>query len=210
MGHNPSSFRKGGAGGNQVQGKDTDDFPVENVSWDDAQDFLKKLNALAAEKKYKVRYRLPTEAEWEYACRGGHKTKDRGKAQLPFHFESPTASLSSKQANFDGNSPYGGADGGDYLARPCKVGSSEANPLGLVDVHGNVWEWCSDWFDGKYYANSPKADPLGPEKGTTRVIRGGGWNSNGRGCRAANRYSYTPDFRAQYVGFRVAAGPSSE
>jgi formylglycine-generating enzyme required for sulfatase activity len=223
MGYHPSYFSKDGkeadtgkyvdlskpAGGKyDVARKDTEDFPVENVSWEDAQEFLKKLNALAAEKKFKVKYRLPTEAEWEYACRGGHHVKGlKDKAQLPFHFKSPTASLSSDKANFDGNYPDGDAEKGKNLVRTCKVGSYEANALGLLDMHGNVWEWCSDWYDEKYYATSPRKDPPGADSGSGRVIRGGSWDCGGRGCRAAHRFSDPPSDRLYTLGFRVAAVP---
>jgi formylglycine-generating enzyme required for sulfatase activity len=226
MSHNPSYFSadgkasdKGkyeyaqpGGGADKVKGKDTDDFPVENVSWEDAQDFLKKLNALAAEKKFRVKYRLPTEAEWEYSCRGGPVFEDnKDKAQLPFHFKDPIASLSSDKANFDGNYPYGGADKGKYLERTCKIRSYEENGLGLFDLHGNVWEWCQDWYGADYYKDAKsQRDPTGPEKGTSRVIRGGSWGGDGQSCRAAFRYRFTPADRDGPVGFRVAAGPSSE
>jgi formylglycine-generating enzyme required for sulfatase activity len=222
MGYHPSFFSadgkasdkgeykygKPGGGADKVKGKETDDFPVELVSWEDAQDFLKKLNARAVEKKYGVKYRLPTEAEWEYSCRGGHLFKNnKAKAQLPFHFKSPTSSLSSTQANFNGSLPYGGADKGPNLARTSKVGSYEPNALGLVDMHGNVVEWCADWYGEKYDTESLKRDPSGPEKGTDRVIRGGCWIYDGRNCRAANRYRLSPGFRSDDVGFRVAAVP---
>jgi len=208
MGDNPSYFSKGGKGKDEVKGKDTDDFPVENVSWQDAREFLKKLNKLAAEKKYQVQYRLPSEAQWEYACRGGPSFKDnKAKAQLPFHFKSPTASLSSSQANFDGEYPYGGAAKGKHLGRTCKVGSYQENALGLLDVHGNVWEWCSDWYGQDYYAKSPRKDPPGPASGSDRVLRGGGWDYGGQNCRAAYRLWYSPSHRVSYLGFRVAAVP---
>src|SRR5207248_2905961 len=97
--------------------KQLDDFPVENVSWEDAQDFLKKLNALAAEAKFKVKYRLPSEAEWEYACRGGADVKD------PFTFKKPSKSISSDLANFNGKYPFGGGAEGAYLERTTKAGS---------------------------------------------------------------------------------------
>src|SRR5262249_21687252 len=145
MGYNPSFFSTDGTksdkgkyrNGNPAEGKDKvkhlsakdrDELPVELVSWQDAQDFLKTLNALAAEKKLKVNYRLPTEAQWEYACRGGHHVKGlKDKARLPFHFKNPTAALSSDKANFDGNRPSGSADKGRNLERTCKVGSYQAN-----------------------------------------------------------------------------------
>ncbi|HEV3082696.1 MAG TPA: formylglycine-generating enzyme family protein, partial [Gemmataceae bacterium] len=149
------------------------DHPVENLRWYDAVDYCQKLTALPEEKKAGRTYRLPTEAEWEYACRAGTTT--------PFHFGK---SLSSKEANFNGNFPYGGAAKGDYLRRTAKVGSYAPNAWGLYDMYGNVAEWCSDWYDPGYYRDSPKADPKGPAKGVVatdynndfyRVVRGGCW-----------------------------------
>jgi formylglycine-generating enzyme required for sulfatase activity len=138
-------------------------------------------------------YRLPTEAEWEYACRAGTTT--------PFHFGK---SLSSRQANFDGNHPYGGAEKGPYLARTCKVGSYKPNKFGLYDMHGNVHQWCSDWYDKDYYKDSPAKDPLGPDRGAVRVLRGGSWIVLGRFCRAADRLTNDPGGRDYNMGFRVA------
>src|SRR5262249_58859229 len=136
MGTTPSDFSKDGKNAPSVKGMDTDDFPVENVSWLDAQEFLTKLNALAAEKGAGRKSRLPTEAEWEYGCRGGADVKE------PFSFEKPSASASSTQANFNGNNPYGNGAKGPSLNRPCKVGSYKANAFGLYDMHGNILEWC--------------------------------------------------------------------
>jgi formylglycine-generating enzyme len=136
---------------------------------------------------------LPTEAEWEYACRGGAPSK-------PFHFGD---SLSSKQANFDGNWPSGGADKGRFLARPCDVGSYPPNAFGLYDMHGNVWEWCQDWYDKGYYRYCDKQDPQGPEKGEARVLRGGSWYYYGRYCRSALRRRIEPGDRNFDFGFRV-------
>jgi uncharacterized protein (TIGR02996 family) len=203
-GNTPSYFSKSGGGKNLVKNvsdSDLDLFPVERVSWEDAQDFLKKLNALAAGKKGGVKYRLPTEAEWEYSCRGG------AGVQYPFVLARPGASLCSTQANFDGRHPYGGARQGPHLERPCKVGSYESNPFGLYDVHGNVWEWCADWYAEDYYAKSPPKNPSGPDGGSRRVIRGGCWYKPGRDCRAAYRIKYSPSDRGDLLGFRVAAVP---
>jgi formylglycine-generating enzyme required for sulfatase activity len=208
MGFNPSAFSKTGNDRARVQGMDTDDFPVENVSWEEVQEFLKKLNALAAEKKNKVRYRLPTEAEWEYACRGGHKIEQRGeKAQLPFHLKSPSKSLGHGQANFYSGHPSGGGKAGPSLDRTCPVAQYEPNVLGLYDMHGNVHEWCEDWYASDYYAKSPAKDPLGPDPGPDRVSRGGGWPHGGRHCRAAIRVKVPASIRQRSLGFRVAAVP---
>jgi uncharacterized protein (TIGR02996 family) len=196
MGENPSYFCATGSGREAVEGMNTNDFPVEQVSWEDAQAFLAKLTALPEEKEAGWSYRLPSEAEWEYACRGG--------ASTPACFGH---SLSSTQANFDGNFPYGGAEKGPYLGRTCKVGSYKPNGFGLYDMHGNVWEWCEDCFGADYYGSSPAQDPLGPSNGSLRVFRGGCWGGSGRNCRAAYRLSSKPSFRRSFLGFRVAAAP---
>jgi formylglycine-generating enzyme len=183
------------------------DHPMENVQWDQAVEFCKRLSALPAEKKAGRTYRLPTEAEWEYCARAGTNT--------PF---SSGKSLSSKEANFNGNYPYGAAKA-DYLRRTSKVGSYKPNAWGLYDVHGNVSEWCSDWYDPDYYKNSPKKDPTGPEKGVVptgyknrntpgvgqwyRVIRGGSWIDEARGCRSAYRFRAMPNEPYRLIGLRV-------
>ena len=120
-------------------------FPVERVSWDDAQEFIKKLN----EKKRGSGwlYRLPTEAEWEYACRGGATSEE--ECSYHFYFDKPTNDLSSEQANFNGNYPFGKAPKGKYLGRPTRVGAYPPNKLGLCDMHGNVWQWCADLTDAR-------------------------------------------------------------
>jgi formylglycine-generating enzyme required for sulfatase activity len=182
---NPSHFSKTGAGKDNVQGfteKQLDEFPVEMVSWDDTQKLLVKLNALDNRKGSGRTYRLPTEAEWEYACRAGSaKLYTVGDVLTP------------KDANFSGsNSPH-----------TVKVGSYPANKFGLFDVHGNVFEWCQDCYDANYYANSPKRDPL-CLKGATRVERGGGYYNSAGDCRSATRYSLSPKQKFNNLGFRVA------
>jgi formylglycine-generating enzyme required for sulfatase activity len=184
------------AGANEAA--DTSDFPVENVSWQEANEFCRKLTAKDDKKPFGWMYRLPTEAEWEYACRGSPPS-----SQL-YHFGN---SISSKQANFNGNHPYGGGEKGPDLERTCKVGSYEANRFGLYDMHGNVSEWCSDWYDYHYYRKSPRRDPPGPVKGVVRVVRGGGWGFNGRSCRSACRQWPTQGDRCHFIGFRVALVP---
>ncbi|HQU45660.1 MAG TPA: SUMF1/EgtB/PvdO family nonheme iron enzyme, partial [Pirellulales bacterium] len=168
MGDNPSDFSSGGKAAVLVSGLDTRRFPVENVSWDDATDFCEKLSDRAGERAAGRRYRLPTEAEWEYACRAGTTT--------PFHFG---GELSGRGANCNGNYPYGTSVKGPYLGRTTTVGSyrDRANAFGLYDMHGNVWEWCADWYDSKYYDDSAADDPQGPAAGSFRVIRGGGWDA---------------------------------
>jgi formylglycine-generating enzyme required for sulfatase activity len=199
MGSNPSWFSADGGGKEKVEGMSTDDFPVEQVSWQDAVDFCAKLTALPAEKGAGRAYRLPSEAEWEYSCREGASSR-------PFHFGN---ALSSRQANFDGRYPYG-ADKAFYLKGTCKVGSYAANDFGLYDMHGNVAEWCSDWYAADYAGKSPRRDPQGPSEGADRVIRGGGWNSAGRFCRSASRDTFRPTFRYGNLGFRVAMVPSGD
>jgi formylglycine-generating enzyme required for sulfatase activity len=169
MGSNPSYFQKAQGGGPE--------HPVEQVSWEDAVTFCGKLSALAAEKQAGRIYRLPREEEWEYACRAGTST--------PVSFGE---ALSSREANFDGTRPYGGGAVGPFLKRTSRVGSYPANAWGLCDMHGNVWEWCADWYT----------------TGQHRVLRGGSWNNSGHLCRSARRQKYAPDFRADNVGFRVA------
>src|SRR5262249_35232513 len=191
MGNNPSWFSRQGGGKNQVKDSKDEDlkqFPVERVSWTDVQAFLKKLNEQEKGKGYV--YRLGTEAEWEYACRGGATTE----AECSYHFylEKPTNDLSSKQANFHGDFPYGKGERGPNLGRPTKVGSYASNKLGLYDMHGNVWQWCEDLFD---------------PKGSDRVLRGGSWSLIGSDCRAANRIRYAPTFRYSSLGFRLARVP---
>jgi formylglycine-generating enzyme required for sulfatase activity len=203
MGYNPSYFSSDGKGKpgvkydyapaegkQQVKGQDTDDFPVENVSWEEAVEFCKKLTARGNKAGQKREYRLPTEAEWEYACRGGAPSSTK------YHFGN---SISSKLANFEVN-----------LIRTSKVGSYKPNAFGLYDMHGNVWEWCADWYAEDYYARSPRRDPTGPAKGSERVARGGSWYDLGPWCRSALRGRTTPGSRGYGIGFRVAQVPSRE
>ncbi len=185
MGTNPSYH--------QEDGRVTDDQPVEYVTYDEAVEFCARLGTLAAEKRTRHRYRLPTEAEWEYACRAGTTT--------PFHFGED---LSSFVANFDGNYQYGNAQRGPYTARPTPVGSYDRpNAWGLHDMHGNVWEWCSDWYDRDYYRHSPQTDPQGPRDGTMRVVRGGSWLNVASDLRSATRFYDDPTRRAYNRGFRI-------
>lgn len=166
MGNNPSYFDEYG-----------DDYPVERVSWDDAQEFIKKLSRMDGRQ-----YRLPTEAEWEYACRAGTTT--------PFWTGDSDADLA--QAGW-----YGGNSG----KKTHPVGRKEPNAFGLYDMHGNVWEWCSDWF-GDYPADSV-TDPIGPSTGYNRVLRGGGWLSDAGYCRSACRLHVSPADRFNDLGFRM-------
>ncbi len=165
------------------------DCPVERVSWYDVQKFINKLNEHETNG-----YRLPTEAEWEYACRAGTTT--------PFSFGN---CLGTDQANYNGDKPLAGCTDGKYRNKIMPTKSFGPNAFGLYDMHGNVWEWCQDWY-GEYSSN-PETDPVGPLEGPNRVFRGGGWGDSGRGCRAARRGGSRPDFRGTGVGFRLAASP---
>jgi len=169
-----------------------DDRPVEQVNWYDCQNFIKKLNAGAMGP-----FRLPTEAEWEYACRAG--------ATTPFHFGE---TISTDQANYNGQQPYGNGRKGIRRGSTTPAGTFPPNAWGLYDMHGNVNEWCQDWYGEDYYASSPAADPQGPEAGTSRVLRDGAWNSPPRDCRSAGRGRWPPDGRVVSfgeLGFRVAS-----
>jgi uncharacterized protein (TIGR02996 family) len=177
-GDNPSWFSPTGSGSDVVLHEDTSDFPVERLSWSQATAFCRRLSARPEEKKAGRVYRLPTEVEWEYACRGA------GTSTTPFNFgEQAHADL----ANFDGRYPYGGARDLPYRQRPIAVGTFRPNVLNLHDMHGNVWEWCSDWYDPAYYKGSPGVDAAGPDEGDEHVLRGGSWIDCGHQCRSAFR-----------------------
>jgi formylglycine-generating enzyme required for sulfatase activity len=197
-GASPSHFSSEGAGREKVAGLDTRSFPVESTSHDDAVNFCARLSDLPEEKRARRVYRLPTEAEWEYACRAGTST--------PFHFG---ARASSRQANFDGHYPFGGAEKGPYPERPVPVGSYVPSSFGLHDMHGNVWEWCSDRYSAypKAKKSAARVDPQGPSRGANRVQRGGSWFSYGWACRAAQRCSAARGTRHERAGFRVALTP---
>ena len=172
MGNNPSNF----------QG---DTLPVERVSWDDAQSFCVKVH-----EKTGHTVCLPTEAQWEYSCRAGTST--------PFHFGQE---LNGTQANCDGNYPYGTTQKGPYLGKTSPVGSYPGNAWGLHDMHGNVWEWCQEWY-GDYQKVSIK-DPEGSSNGEHRVLRGGSWFYHAGSCRAGLRFRDAPDVRDDSCGFRL-------
>jgi formylglycine-generating enzyme required for sulfatase activity len=167
--------------------------PVENVSWNDTQKFLRKLNARDA--KYK--YRLPSESEWEYACRAGTTTA--------FAFGD---SLSADMANFNGGLPYGDAPKGRYLKKAVPVGSYQPNAWGLYDMHGNVNEWCEDLFQDydKVPANGLANETIG-EIGISRVRRGGMWGASGENLSSSMRGASDPTFSGVGNGFRVVAIP---
>ena len=172
MGNNPSKYK----------GRNN---PVEQVSWDDIQVFIQRLN----QKEGHNRYRLPTEAEWEYAARAGTESTysfgddDRDLGSYAWYDES-----------YDSGSTH-------------PVGKKQPNPWGFYDMHGNVWEWVQDWYGENYYRNSPASDPKGPTSGSGRVSRGGGWSFCAGYCRSASRYSFTPDNRYDGIGLRLVLSP---
>jgi sulfatase modifying factor 1 len=168
------------------------DRPVEAVTWEQAQKWAEKLTKKRSDKHL---YRLPTEAEWEYACRGGRPSSQ------PFGIGEGGA-LSSREAAFDSNHSYVTAEKGPYLNATCRVASYPANAFGLHDLHGNVGEWCQDW-DAPYPRGSV-ANPTGPSEGTRRVYRGGSWNCHSGLCRAAQRGRLQPGCGHFMVGFRLA------
>jgi formylglycine-generating enzyme required for sulfatase activity len=182
MGNNPSYF-KGGR------------LPVEQVSWNDCQEYMRKLNALVSS-DYDYEFSLPTEAQWEYACRAGRTT--------PFNFGS---TLNGDKANCNGNYPYGTSTKGKYLDRTTSVGSYQANGWGLYDIHGNVCEWCSDW-QGDYSTGSV-TDPTGAD-GSDRVHRGGERNYGAGNCRSAYRHRSKPSAGYGYLGVRCSLVDTSK
>jgi formylglycine-generating enzyme required for sulfatase activity len=188
MGLNPSRFSPTGESRDKVAGSSTDDFPVESISWKEAMEFCRVLSLLPAIRERGWLVDLPTEAEWEYATRATTET--------PFHFGSM---LSSWQANFNGNNPYGGAAKGPFLERPTPVGSYAPNGWGLYDMHGNVLQWTRDWYAPNYKPG--EADRL------LRVARGGFWGMGSNGNRSARRTPVAPHTRGSGLGFRVVVRP---
>ncbi len=167
MGSNPSYFK-----GSRK--------PVEQVSWNDCKSFISKLNSITGKN-----FRLPTEAEWEFASRGGIKSQG--------YKYSGSNNLNSVAwyADNSGNTTH-------------DVGQKSPNELGIYDMSGNVWEWCQDWYAINYYSSSPQTNPMGPSSGSYRVGRGGCWSSNARNCRVSSRLNYIPDRRDDYLGLRLA------
>ena len=165
MGSNPSKFKG-------------ENLPVENVSWDDCQEFIRKLNSLTGQN-----FRLPTEAEWEFACRGGNNS-------LGYKY--------SGSDNIDNVAWYDGNSGD----KTHPVATKSANELGIYDMSGNVWEWCCDWYE--YYTSGAQTNPKGPESGSIRVHRGGSWIRDARYCRSSFRFNYFPTSRYCYLGLRLA------
>jgi len=180
MGDNPSSFKG-------------DDLPVEKVSWNDVQDFLKKTEELSPG----LGLSLPTEAQWEYACRAGTRT--------PFWFGE---TITTDQVNYFGEYPYGDAAPSMSPGTTVPVTALPRNGWGLYQMHGNVFEWCSDWY-GNYEVLSV-TDPSGPDMGTSRVLRGGAWNGGATGARSARRAQQEPSYRHDSVGLRLSRGQTGE
>jgi formylglycine-generating enzyme required for sulfatase activity len=203
MGNNPSSFSTNGDGKDRVAGQSTDQYPVEQVSWVDAIQFCNKLSEKEGKKPFyeidgeDIRvsdwngqgYRLPTDAEWEYACRANATAPTR------FSFGDNTVELGA-YGWFDGNSD----------SRTHPVSQKRPNGFGLYDMHGNVWEMCWDWHGTDYYNQSPAEDPTGPARAAGRVNRGGAWNDGPRDCRSAKRGWRAPDGRVSHLGFRLTLG----
>lgn len=163
--------------------------PVEQVSWDDIQEFLCRLNKLMPD----LNARLPTAAQWEYACRAGTTS--------PFSFGE---NITPEQVNYDGTKPYANGCKGIFRKSTVPVKSFAPNPWGLYEMHGNVWEWCQDWY-GKY-PSKPVINPTGPETGETRILRGGSWFRGARGVRSANRSGDLPTAHNYQTGFRFVVG----
>jgi sulfatase modifying factor 1 len=174
MGNNPSLFKCA-------------TLPVEQVSWEDCQTFCAKMQAM----EHKA-FRLPFESEWEYCCRAGTTTR--------FYFGDMIA---TDQANFNGQLDAHGRQG-VYREKTTPAGNFPANAWGLADMHGNVWQWCQDWYGD--YPQFAVVDPQGPSTGDFRVLRGGSWSATPDLCRAASRTGSTPDHRSVIVGFRVCFG----
>jgi formylglycine-generating enzyme required for sulfatase activity/serine/threonine protein kinase len=179
MGTNPSHFTG------------SDRLPVEQVTWDEVMAWCERMDAAARDVPEGWRWTLPTEAQWEYACRAGTTT--------PFSFGSR---LNGQEANCNGSFPYGTTVKGPFLERTAEAGSFAPNPWGFLDMHGNVYEWCRDWYGA--YPGGPATDPSGADSGSQRVFRGGGWIYFAKGCRSAARYGDAPGIRFHNLGFRPA------
>jgi formylglycine-generating enzyme required for sulfatase activity len=186
------------------------EHPIEFRTWKNVHDYCANLAKLPAEKQAGRTYRLPTEAEWEYACRAGTTTA--------FYFGD---SLTTSQANFNGRIPYFGVAEGTFLKKTAEVGSYKPNAFGLFDMHGNVGEICADWYSRDYYLKSPAKDPRGPAKGASSddfgntffVVRGGSWQDDARACRSAYRYRGMLRNKYPQAGFRLVcefAMPAAE
>ncbi|WP_339132835.1 MAG: formylglycine-generating enzyme family protein [Candidatus Electrothrix sp. GW3-4] len=184
-------------GRNPAEFQDDKFNPVEEVSWDNAQEFIAELNRRLAEAggtEEGMLFRLPTEAEWEHACRAGTDT--------PFSFGK---NITSEQVNYDGNHPYADGEKGKYREKTVPVKSLPPNPWGLYEMHGNVWEWCADSWE-ENLGEEAVSDPYNDTSGSDRVMRGGSWDLYGRSVRSAYRLHRSPDYRDDDYGFRLASG----
>ncbi len=193
MGGNPSHFSRFGPGRHDVQNISDEELkllPVECVCWTDAQTFIRKLNQLEHGRGYL--YRLPTQAEWEYACRGGASSEE--ECSYHFYVDKPTNDLSSDRANINGEVPFGDAPSGASTERTTRVGAYPPNKLGLCDMHGNVFQWCSDLV------------PYSPD----RMARGGCWGLGGPYCQAGYGLRFSPSDRSNIFGFRLVRVPVPE
>ncbi len=177
-----------------------DNKPIICVNWDDAQEFIRQMNL----KNDGYKYRLPTEAEWEYAARSGTTGNYAGylDAMAWYANNSGRTTIDADAIRKNDQSNYGKrlSENGNSTQN---VATKQANAWGLYDMHGNVWEWCQDWYDAGYYAKSPASDPIGPTSGSVRVRRGGGWSATADYLRSADRISLAPSVRASYLSFRV-------
>jgi formylglycine-generating enzyme required for sulfatase activity len=189
MSDHRNEFSELGGYRDRVEGLDTRTLPADCVSWEDAQRFCQRLSDIPAEKEAGRVYRLPSEAQWELACRAGSDSL--------WSFGDDVKSLADFACYNDGTPPR----------RPHHVGQKKPNQFGLYDMHGNVWEWCQDWYGRDYYRASLLADPLGPPDGTSRVLRGGSWHSPPARCRSAQRLHDPPRVRDASVGLRVLLLP---
>ena len=162
--------------------------PVDNVSWDDCQTFIRKLNSITGQN-----FRLPTEAEWEFAARGGNNSRG---------YEYSGSNTLDSVAWYDKNAYDVGSSSSNYGTHP--VATKSSNELGIYDMSGNVWEWCNDWYGSNYYGSSPSNNPQGSSSGSVRVYRGGSWSYGARGCRVAIRGGDFPGCRGDYLGLRLA------
>jgi formylglycine-generating enzyme len=175
----------------------TDEHPVVNVSWNDAVEYCKWLS-----RKERKTYRLPTEAEWEYACRAGTTTRySSGDDPETLAKVGNVADAAAKAKIPDLTWTIKANDGYVFTA---PVGKFKPNNFGLYDMHGNAWQWCADWYGAEYYAKAPAADPTGPDSGDGRVLRGGSWGYWPDFARSAGRSGCGPDFRSLSTGFRAA------
>ena len=190
-GHNSGDFK-----GNSLNG---DSQPVVNVSWDDAVAFAEWLS-----RKSGTHYRLPTEAEWEYAARGGTSARNYwGDGKSDACGYANVHDRTSKQAFSDYTWEHHDCSDGYSVSAP--IGSFRPNGFGLYDMMGNVWEWCSDWYGDEYFDDSPRSNPQGPSLRTHRVIRGGSWDREPAGVRASFRHLHPPDNRGGSLGFRLVS-----